>query len=345
MSTQTTNYGLVKPDSTDLYDIAVQNSNMDKIDTALKNKANTTDVNTALSSKANTTDVNTALSSKADKSEVDSLKKSVSDGKTTVANAITGQGVTTATDATFATMATNIGTVATNKYNAGVSATKKGTATAAQVLTGYTFTNSSSVGASGTMTNNGAVTKTLSCGGSYTIPKGYHDGSGKVTANDLASQTSADAVAADITSGKTAYVNGKKITGTNTGQGDNRTAATIYVDSYNAQIQFWFRCISTGIKTVMGLGKVVNKNIYVFVYYRYSDGSSVLPGSTKAAISLNGGTSWINITNDESVWVTYSGSTTVNGGHVDVEIFNSSPYYSYFASGDKFMCMTAACEF
>ena len=38
-------------------------------------------------------------------------------------------------------------------YNAGVTATKKGTATAAQVLTGYTFTNSSSVGASGTMAN------------------------------------------------------------------------------------------------------------------------------------------------------------------------------------------------
>ena len=134
MSTQTTNYGLVKPSETDFYDIAVQNSNMDKIDTTLKNKA--------------------------DQTEVDSLKKSVSDGKATVANAITGQGVTTATDATFATMATNIGTVATNKYNAGVSATKKGTATAAQVLSGYTFTNSSSVDISGTIPSKSAATYT-----------------------------------------------------------------------------------------------------------------------------------------------------------------------------------------
>lgn len=51
--------------------------------------------------------------------EINTLKKSVSDGKSIVANAITGQGVATATDATFATMAANIGTVGTNKYNAG----------------------------------------------------------------------------------------------------------------------------------------------------------------------------------------------------------------------------------
>ena len=51
--------------------------------------------------------------------EIHALKKSVSDGKKAVADALTGQGVTTATDATFATMAENVGTVGTNKYNAG----------------------------------------------------------------------------------------------------------------------------------------------------------------------------------------------------------------------------------
>ena len=41
-------------------------------------------------------------------SNVNDLKKSVSDGKTLVANAITDKGVATATDATFETMANNI---------------------------------------------------------------------------------------------------------------------------------------------------------------------------------------------------------------------------------------------
>lgn len=45
--------------------------------------------------------------------EVDDLKNSVSDGKTLVANAITAKGVTTATDATFQTMADNIANIPT----------------------------------------------------------------------------------------------------------------------------------------------------------------------------------------------------------------------------------------
>lgn len=46
--------------------------------------------------------------------EVDALKKSVSDGKTLVANAITAKGITTATDATFQQMASNIAAIVTN---------------------------------------------------------------------------------------------------------------------------------------------------------------------------------------------------------------------------------------
>ena len=48
------------------------------------------------------------------KDEVDALKKSVSDGKKSVATAITAKGVTTATDAAFATMAENVGKIPTD---------------------------------------------------------------------------------------------------------------------------------------------------------------------------------------------------------------------------------------
>lgn len=146
--------------------------------------------------------------------EMSTVKKSVSDGKTSVANAITAQGLTTATDAEFATMATNIGTVATNKYNAGVSDTKVGNVDATDVLTGKTFTNASGVGITGTMRNNGAVSQSLNCGESYTILAGYHNGSGIITANSLVSQTDATATADKIIEGETAWVNGVKITGT-----------------------------------------------------------------------------------------------------------------------------------
>lgn len=88
------------------------------------------------------------------------------------------------------------------------------TAGTSDVLDGKYFVNASGSKLEGTMQNQGAKTASLNCGGSYTIPKGYHNGSGKVTANSLSSQTSANATAADIVSGKTAWVNGSKITGT-----------------------------------------------------------------------------------------------------------------------------------
>ena len=91
--------------------------------------------------------------------------------------------------------------------------TSDATAVASQILSGYTaYVKGSKI--TGSMTNRGAVTEALNCGGSYTIPAGYHNGSGKVTANSLASQTSATATAAQILSGYTAWVNGTKLTGT-----------------------------------------------------------------------------------------------------------------------------------
>lgn len=66
----------------------------------------------------------------------------------------------------------------------------------------------------GTMPNRGAVASSLNCGGSYTIPAGYHNGSGKITANSLASQTPASATSNNLMLGKTAWTNGVQITGT-----------------------------------------------------------------------------------------------------------------------------------
>ena len=99
-----------------------------------------------------------------------------------------------------------------------------GNAGAGEVLTGKTFyTTNPKSKQTGTMPNRGAVSQALNAGGSYTIPAGYHNGSGKVTANSLVGQTSANATAAYISSGKTAWVNGSKITGTLATQGGSTT--------------------------------------------------------------------------------------------------------------------------
>ena len=57
-----------------------------------------------------------------------------------------------------------------------------GDALPAEVLSGKTFTNDNGP-QTGTMTNNGAVTQILSAGQSYTIPEGYHNGEGTVSAS------------------------------------------------------------------------------------------------------------------------------------------------------------------
>ena len=141
----------------------------------------------------------------------------VSNGKSLVASAITDRGVATAADAEFQAMADNIGRIQRPSGNAG----------AAQVLAPYTFSNATGVGIAGGMPNKGAVTAALNAGGSYTIPAGYHNGSGKITANSLASQTAGTATAAHILAGMIAWVKGVKITGSMA----NRGAVTVTLNA------------------------------------------------------------------------------------------------------------------
>lgn len=128
------------------------------------------------------------------------------------------------------------------------------TAAAGDVLTGKIFVAADGTVVTGTMTNNNTVAKTLDVTTiSYTIPKGYHSGTGKVqivletktitptksaqditpTAGKVLSKVTvaaipdnyvdtsdADAVAANILDNKTAYVKGSKVEGTMPNNGD-----------------------------------------------------------------------------------------------------------------------------
>lgn len=122
------------------------------------------------------------------------------------------------------------------------------TAAAGDVLTGKVYVLADGTVTTGTMPNNGTVSKTLDATTiTYTIPKGYHSGTGtvtitletktvtptksaqditptagkvlsKVTVNPIPDNyidtTDADATAANILVDKTAYVGGVKVTGT-----------------------------------------------------------------------------------------------------------------------------------
>lgn len=96
--------------------------------------------------------------------------------------------------------------------------TSNANATATQVLSGYTcYVKDTKI--TGTMTNRGTMNQSLNPGGSYTIPVGYHSGSGKVTVSSLSANTSGTANASRILSGRTAWVGGSRLTGTMTNRG------------------------------------------------------------------------------------------------------------------------------
>lgn len=78
------------------------------------------------------------------------------------------------------------GTLETDGY-VGISASKLGNAIQANVLEGVTFSakDFSSLGVTGTMTNNDAWSGTINPGESVTVPAGYHNGSGRVYATTL----------------------------------------------------------------------------------------------------------------------------------------------------------------
>ena len=86
-------------------------------------------------------------------------------------------------------------------------------ASAADILEGKTAFNGTTL-MTGTMVNQESREATLLAGGTYNIPRGFHDGAGRVSATDLASQTPGTAGAGGILEGLKAWVAGKLIDGT-----------------------------------------------------------------------------------------------------------------------------------
>lgn len=117
---------------------------------------------------------------------VDTLKKSVSDGKTKVANAITDKGVETATDATFDVLAENISKIDTELHGATLAVS-----TSDNELFGKTVTltiNGANVGTT-VFASNGKCSFVVQKSGTYTITCGEANRDISVTNTDVLNKT------------------------------------------------------------------------------------------------------------------------------------------------------------
>ncbi|WP_435924666.1 tail fiber protein [Paenibacillus sp. DYY-L-2] len=204
MASNTPNLNLLKKDpvadGNDTFNIQTMlNENWDKIDAAvgevreelgdidfpLSDATNGTRSDVAASEKAvgqvmsaaqaaQTTANAANLAATAAQSKADQAFQSGIDRKAEVVAALNSIGVTASTSESWAQLIPKMAAII--KAN--------GDATAADVLSGKTFSNAGGNGLIGSMPNQGAKTSTITTqGGQYTIPAGYHNGSGKITAS------------------------------------------------------------------------------------------------------------------------------------------------------------------
>lgn len=178
----------------------------------------------------------------------------------------------------------------------------------ANVLTGKTFYAGDEEKKTGTMTNRGAVSASLAAGASYTVPDGYHNGSGVVSAQSLSSQTQASATSGDIVSGKTAYINGSKVTGSLA----ERPALTKPVSVFNDGTDIYIRIPTGAYRTLQSTG-------YPEVQLLQKDAINNLPGGKR----YFGNAEYISLWTDQRGSAGPSGKKYIQSNHIPVGYYAS----------------------
>lgn len=263
----------------------VDNNNTKKLDkSSVVNNHLTSDEGYALDARQANPNVEGSLGAqiKTVNETVDALKKSVSDGKTKVANAITDKGVETATDATFDVMAENISKIETG--GGELHGATLAVSTEESTLFGQTVTltlNGASVGTT-VFADNGTCSFVVQNPGTYTITCGEVHEDVTVTGDNVVNKT--------VISVELSLL---KIVAFATGT-DEEIAAMIEAH-YNNKINisdYWAvgdtRNVSLSAMPATGVGESHRAQTVQFVIgdFEHDNLTTPINGHTKAAVTL-----------------------------------------------------------
>lgn len=219
------------------------------------------------------------VQNKAVNKAIDELKKSVSDGKTKVANAITDKGVKTATDATFDVMAKNISKIDTELHGATLAVS-----TSDNELFGKTVTltlNGANVGTT-VFASNGKCSFVVQNPGTYTITCGEAHKDATVTSDNVLNKT-------------VISVNLSLLKIVTFADGTDEEIAKMIQAHYNYKIKisdYWAvgdtRTVSLSAMEATGVGESHRAQSVQFVIGDFDHDDLVAPiqGHTKAAVTL-----------------------------------------------------------
>ena len=243
--------------------------------------ANRTTVDSGMSDTSTNPVQNKAVKSYVDNG-LNTLKKSVSDGKTKVANAITDKGVETATDATFDVMAENISKIETG--GGELHGSTLAVSTTDSVLFGQTVTltlNGASI-ATTVFADNGTCSFVVQNPGTYTITCGEAHKDVTVTGDNVLNKT--------VISVNLSLLNIVTFSG-----GTDEEIAKMIQAHYKNKINiadYWAvgdtRSVSLSAMSATGVGESHRAQTVQFVIgdFDHDDLTTPINGHTKAAVTL-----------------------------------------------------------
>ena len=332
----------------------VDDSNTTKLDkTSVVNNNLTSEAGYALDARQANPNVDGSLGAqiKATNETVNTLKKSVSDGKTKVANAITDKGVETATDATFDVMAENISKIETGGGELHGATLAVSTTESALFGQTVTLTLNEAIVATTVFADNGTCSFVVQNPGTYTIACGEYHRDITVIGDNVLNKT--------VISVEVVLI---KIVAFATGTDEEITKMIqAHYDNKINIADYWAvgdtRTVSLSAMAATGVGESHRAQTVQFVIgdFEHDDLTTPINGHTKAAVTLlqkdclMDATSVSNVNNGsadtEKGYMSSSGTTIDGWGSCNRRTWCNNVYFSALPSTWQSMVKTVNKKF